>query len=132
MRIAVATDDGRAVATHTGRCRAVVVFDVDGGIARRVGERPNTFTGHYHHGGDGGHGDHRGEGGRAAHAALIEAIADCSTLIARGMGARLMADLTAHAIDPFVSTVDGVDEAAGLFARGRLPRVEHAGCDGRS
>lgn len=150
MRIAVATDDGRMLAAHTGRCRGVVVFDVEGGAACRVEERINTFTAHARGECASGHGDHRGAhaghdapaghaGGAEAHATshhshdgLLGALADCRVLITRGMGPRLVADLSAHGIDPFVSLVEDVDEAASLFARGQLPRAPGTGCSRHS
>jgi predicted Fe-Mo cluster-binding NifX family protein len=126
MRIAVATDDGELIATHAGRCRGVVVFEIDGNTARRIEERSNTFTAHAR-GECEGHHDAPG-GGHHSHAGLIGAVADCQALITRGMGPRLAADLSAHGIDPFVSGVERVADAAGLFAQGRLPRLPGTGC----
>lgn len=126
MRIAVATDDGEQIAAHTGRCRGVVIFEVEAGVPRRVEERRNTFTAHAR-GECGGH-EVASPGGHHSHAGLIDALADCQVLITRGMGPRLVADLSARGIDPFVSGVEGVDEAATLFAQGKLPRLPGTGC----
>lgn len=126
MKIAVTTDDGEHIAAHTGRCRGLVIFEVEGGAAQRVEERPNTFTAHARGECEGHH--EAPQGGHHSHAGLIGAVADCQALITHGMGPRLVADLSAHGIDPLVSGVERVDDAAALFAQGKLPRLPGTGC----
>jgi len=126
MRIAVATDDGVRIAAHTGRCRGVVIFEVEDGVARRIEERRNAFTAHAR-GECHGH-DDASPAGHHSHVGLIDALADCRALVTHGMGPRLVADLSGRGIDPFVSSVEDVDEAAALFAQGKLPRLPGTGC----
>jgi predicted Fe-Mo cluster-binding NifX family protein len=126
MRIAIASDDSVHIAAHAGRCRSLLIFDVDGDAAHRIEVRPNTFTAHSR-----GQCDGTQDGGREGHhghGTLTAALADCQVLISRGMGPRLVADLDACGIEAVVSTVEQADEAARLFARGMLPRSAGTGC----
>ncbi len=125
MRIAIATDDGKRVAGHTGRCRGFAVYDVDGGEVTAREYRENTFT-HHHRVGPSAEHDHAGSA--HSHAPLLDALGDCSVLISRGMGPRLLADLSARGIDAFICTADGVEQAALDFAAGKLERLEGGGC----
>jgi predicted Fe-Mo cluster-binding NifX family protein len=129
MRIAVATDDGVTIATHTGRCRGIVVFEMEDGNARRLEERQNVFTPHAR--GECQGDEHAHASGHHSHGALVDAVADCQVLVTRGLGPRLVADLNARGIDAYVSTVEGVDDAASLFAKGLLPRAQGTGCHHR-
>lgn len=131
MRIAVASDDGAQVALHTGRCRGFVVFDVAGQDAARVGYRENTFTAHARGECTGEHAPAEPHG-HHSHGPLVEALADCQVLVTRGLGPRLVADLSTRGVDAYVCTVDRVDDAARLFALGQLPRVTDRTCRCRS
>ncbi len=126
MRIAVASDDGEHVATHTGRCRGILIFDIDGETVRAVEERPNTFTAHALGECDGTAPVHRGE--HHSHDGLTAALSDCQVLITRALGPRLVRDLNARGIEPYVCSVDRAGDAARLFAKGLLPRVAGTGC----
>lgn len=128
MRIAVASDDGAQVAAHTGRCRGFVIFDLMGQTPARVEYRSNTYTAHARGQCQGGHTD----AGHQGHGALVEALADCQVLVTRGLGPRLVADLARRGIDAYVCSVERVDEAAELYARGQLPRAPGTGCQHRS
>ncbi len=127
MRIAIASDDGTRIAAHTGRCACLVIFEVADGKATRVDCRANTFTAH-------ARGECAGDAAPGAahshhaHGPLVDAVADCQALITRGLGPRLVADLAARAIDAYVCNVDQVEEAAGRYARGELPRAARPSC----
>ena len=128
MMIAVASDDQRTIASHTGRCQGFVVFEIREGQAVRKEYRENSFTGHAH--GEcaaGGHA-HGAEHAHHSHGPLIDALGDCCAVVTRGLGPRLVTDLAAHGIDAYVCAVEDVDQAAAEFAAGRLPRVEGRGC----
>jgi predicted Fe-Mo cluster-binding NifX family protein len=125
-RIAIASDDGRAVAAHTGRCACFVVFDVHGETLERIDCRSNTFTAHAR-GQCSGHAVSQPHG-HSDHAPLVGAIADCCALITRGLGARLVADLASQGIEAYVTTATEVERAAQAFAAGQLPRAAERGC----
>jgi predicted Fe-Mo cluster-binding NifX family protein len=126
MKIAVASDDGVSLAAHTGRCLRLVVFDVGADGASREEDRPNVFTAHAL--GECSGEPHVAGGAHHSHSGLIGALSDCSALITRGLGRRLMGDLNAAGIEVCVCSVDRVDEAAALYAQGKLPRVKGTGC----
>jgi predicted Fe-Mo cluster-binding NifX family protein len=125
MRIAIASDDGAAVAAHTGRCRGFVIYEVDGHTAVRIEHRINTFTAH-------AQGECRGEHGAAtehhSHGPLIDALNDCRVLVTRGLGPRLVADLAAQGIEAYVCNTERVDDAAQRYAQGQLARAASTGC----
>jgi predicted Fe-Mo cluster-binding NifX family protein len=125
MRVAVASEDGRTIAAHTGRCRAIAIFDVIGPEVRTVEHRASGARGAD---GDGCH-DHRSSGAQTHdHSALVDALSDCGVLITRGLGPRLVADLASQGVEAYVCSVSEVTEAVRLFAAGSLPRASGAGC----
>ncbi|MCG3137859.1 MAG: hypothetical protein HJJLKODD_01714 [Phycisphaerae bacterium] len=126
MRIAVASDDGRRIAAHTGRCAGFVIYDVQGNAPQRVEYRQNRYTAHAQGECDGAH-DHGGDA-HHSHGPLVAALADCRVLITRGLGPRLVADLAVHNIEAYVCNVTDADEAAGQYTAGQLLRVQGTGC----
>ena len=126
MKIAIASDDQKTIAAHTGRCRGFVVFEVEGEQATRREYRENKFTGHAH--GQCGGETHETHAGHHSHGSLIDALGDCCAVVTRGMGPRLVTDLAAQGIDAYVCDGDDVEQAAAEFSAGRLPRVDGRGC----
>jgi predicted Fe-Mo cluster-binding NifX family protein len=124
MRIAIASDDGAAVAAHTGRCRGFVIYEVSGHTAVHVEHRVNTFTAH-------ARGECSGspEAGdqHHSHGPLIDALNDCGVLITRGLGPRLIADLGERGIESYVCNTELVEDAARQFVQGRLARAAGVG-----
>ena len=125
MRIAIPSDDGITVASHTGRASGFVIFDIKDHQAVRLEHRTNTFTahalgqcnegeghGHHHHGHDG----------------LLGALEDCNVMIAHGMGPRLVSDLASRNIQVLFCTDTQVDDVAQNFAAGRLATRDSSGC----
>lgn len=129
MKIALASDDGTTVAAHTGRCQGFVIYEVFDDQAVRLGYRENRFTDYARGECDGARQhDRSGEQTHRSHAPLLAALGDCCAVVSRGMGPRLIADLTAMGIDAYVSDATGIDAAAKDFAAGRLPRLNDRGC----
>jgi predicted Fe-Mo cluster-binding NifX family protein len=128
MKVAIASDDGEHIAAHTGRCRGFAVYEIGDGTALRLGFRRNTFTAHAR-GECQGERSHGGGAAHHTHAPLVGAVSDCTTLVSRGLGLRLVNDLAAAGIDAYVCNVERVDDAAALMAEGLLQRVPGSGCD---
>ena len=129
MRIAIASDDEKTIARRTGRCRGFVVFEVADGQATRSEYRQNRFTEHARGQCPGELGEARSHpGGHHSHSPLISAIGDCCTLITRGIGPGLAADLGRQGIDACVCAVSEVEDAAHEFAAGRLARLADWKC----
>lgn len=118
MKIAVASDDGKVIASHFGRTRGFVVFEVDGKEIKSREYLPNTFTGH-------ARGCHEeGSHHYSSHSAIIEALKDVKAVISHGMGRRIYNDLKASGIEVYVTEETDVDKALKLFLDGKLTNVE--------
>jgi len=127
MKIAVVTEDGVTISQHFGRAPQYVVVTVEDGriISRETRAKPA-------HGQGGGsqnsvemHGhDAPGHGFDAAaqstHGRMAAPIADCSVLLARGMGAGAYSSLTQANIRPLVTDVADIDEAVQAYLAGSL------------
>ena len=116
MKLAVATDDGVSVSTHFGRSRYFLVLDMDGTAIKSREQRTNTHTAHAqgncHGGGRHDHGH--------SHAAIVEALKDCSAVLCAGMGWRAASDLTAHGIQPFVvESGSSAEQAVSAYLAGK-------------
>ena len=140
MKIAVASDDGKVIAEHTGRCRYFVIFDVTDGQVERRETLENSFTPHVRAGVKGmrqgqpqmlkdGQGPHGTGMGGDPHAALLGALEGVNILIARGMGPRLVNALASADIRAIFTGLDSVDEAAKQFAEGKLDELQDGTCD---
>lgn len=127
MKIAIASDDGRHVAMHTGRCQGFAIFEVANHTATQTEYRRNTFTAHARGECSGEH-DPAGHTGHHSHEPLLTAIADCCVLVTRGLGPRLVQDLAAYGIETFVCTAEDVETAARQYAEGQLQRMKGTGC----
>jgi len=58
------------------------------------------------------------------HARMINGIADCEVLLAGGMGWGAYQSLQARGIKPFITDVRDIQEAARLYAQGKLPNLQ--------
>lgn len=96
MKIAVASDDGKVIASHFGRTKGFVVFEVDGKEIKSREYLPNTFTGHA-----------RGCHEEGSH-----------------HWRRIYNDLKASGIEVYVTEETDVDKALKLFLDGKLTNVE--------
>lgn len=119
MKMAVPTDDGVTIAAHAGRCRGFVIYEIIRSVSHRIDYRNNTFT---HHAQQPDRGDshecsHDGNGvGRHSHISLLEAISDCDTFLAVGIGHGLVNDLQAHSISVLFSEERQIDRAIAMLA----------------
>lgn len=129
MKIVVATDDFIHVSGHVGRCAGFLQFEINNGeIVSRI-EIENNFTNHSQN----KHGDHEHENGHDhhghSHASLAEALKENDVLISKGMGKRLIDDLTAQGIKTVITDELLCDEAALLYEKGELNILDNAFCN---
>jgi predicted Fe-Mo cluster-binding NifX family protein len=136
MKIAVVTDDGQTISAHFGRASHFLVATLDEGqitgreLRAKTGHQDfvhleNGETGHeLHHdhenGHEQGHEHGRGAGAQDRHARMFATVADCSVVLARGMGMGAYEGLQAAGIRPIVTTVAGIDDALEAFVEDRL------------
>ena len=149
MLIAVATDDGRTIASHFGRCGFFSIWQcLEAEPPKELGVRVNTFTMHAMN--NPGHipgialapsaGEVPGEPpveiepllsledagreGRHSHAPLLTGLADVQVIIAAGMGRRAVNDLMASNKEIFITTETMISDAVGQYVEGTLDSGE--------
>lgn len=118
MKIAVATNNGKTLALHGGRCRFFAIYEVDEKKhLRKIEEKPNSHLEFVNERHSGGHGMGHGCGG---HDMVYQAIHGCNVLLARGLGPRLASDLASRGIKPVVTEEKDIARALCLFLEGKL------------
>ena len=126
MKIAIVTDDGRAVSAHFGRARSYAVLTVEDGVIvgrelrpkfapHLLGEPEPEHLAGVPHGTD--------PASQMRHDQMAAAIADCQVLIAGGMGQGAYERFRSLGIRPIVTALPDVDAAALACAAGTL--VDH-------
>jgi predicted Fe-Mo cluster-binding NifX family protein len=126
MNIAIASDDQIHVSGHIGRCKSFIVFKTDKEKILNKEIRKNVFTNH-HRGQQHHHIEGRGGGGDG-HSHLIDGLKDCNVLIFSSGGWRLIDDLKANNITPFLTDEDIAEEAALKYLQGNLVEKEDNDC----
>jgi predicted Fe-Mo cluster-binding NifX family protein len=127
MKIAVISDDGQTVSEHFGRAPYYVVLTIEddqvvssetrpkAGHGVFVGQDPPSLDARGRHG--------YGATSQARHQSMAETIADCQALLAGGMGWGAFESLQSYGIEPVVTDVRDIHEAALRYARGDLPNL---------
>ena len=124
MKIAAITDDGKTISQHFGRAPYYLVLTVEN--RQIVNREMRDKLGHAQFGSDPhadgndprGHGFDSGSQNR--HLRMAEAIADCQALLCGGMGAGAYESMRAQNIQPVVTDISSIDEAARAFIDGRI------------
>lgn len=127
MKIAFISDDGITISQHFGRAMYYVVLTIENGKVTNKEQRPklghNHFAGqheehHEHDVGGAGHGfDHSSQ---ERHVGMLQAVSDCKVLVAGGMGAGAYASMQSAGIEPIVSDMRSIDDAAAAYIAGTL------------
>jgi len=126
MKIAVVSDDEVTISKHFGRAAYYVVVTVeDGRIATRETRAKaghHTFAAQEH---GIAPGKRRGyaPGSEAKHQAMADTITDCDAVITGGMGWGAYENLKRRGIEPVITDVADIAEAAVTHAEGRLPNL---------
>lgn len=107
MKIAIASDDKKAISHHFGRAQGFVIFDIKENKIKSREYRENI-------------GKSSGECGSCNHSAMIENVKDCEFVISYGMGQRIYDDLVNSNITPIVTEEKTVDEALDQFLKKEL------------
>lgn len=127
MKIAVITDDGKTISQHFGRAQFYYVATVENGqiVSREMRDKMNHS--HFHEEGHGHEegGERHGFGPAAdnRHGQMAEVIADCETLLCRGMGMGAYENMKARNIKPIVTDIANIDEAVMAYVNGQI--VDH-------
>jgi predicted Fe-Mo cluster-binding NifX family protein len=126
MRIAVVSDDEATISQHFGRAPYYVVVAIEDG--KIVGRETRSKAGHHTFGACDCHvapGEPHGQGqhAEAKHQIMADTVADCDAVIAGGMGWGAQESLKRRGIDPVITDVRDVAEAALAYASGSLPNL---------
>ncbi|MGK9475310.1 NifB/NifX family molybdenum-iron cluster-binding protein [Melioribacter sp. OK-6-Me] len=125
MKIAVASDDNLHVSGHIGRVNGFIIYECSEGKILGKQYLENTFTNH----GRQGRGEHHhGESHRYGHERLIEALKGVDVLIFTSGGWRLVEDLEANGIKPFMTDEENADSAVEKYLAGQLIEREDNVC----
>lgn len=122
MKIAIASDDGKTIASHFGRTRGFVIVEAEDGKITGSEYRPNTFTSHV----TGLEGESRAAN---RHGPILGALSDCQVVVARGMGRRIYDDLASANIEVFVTNEVEAEKAAEQYLLGKLVDNPDQACD---
>ena len=126
MRIAVVSDDEATISQHFGRAPYYVVVAIEDG--KIVGRETRPKAGHHTFGASDcrpAPGELHGQGqhSEAKHQIMADAIADCDAVIVGGMGWGAHESLKRRGIEPVITDVRDVAEAALAYAGGTLPNL---------
>ena len=128
-KIAFATNDQISVTGHLGRCRSFMVFTVNENKIVEKEARENSFTHHRMHQPEHNHEHHHREGGGHSHAGLVEGLKDCSYLISKGGGWRVVEDLKHNNIITIFTDIELIDDAVNEFVKGELENNSDLTCN---
>jgi predicted Fe-Mo cluster-binding NifX family protein len=126
MKIAAVSEDGVTISQHFGRAPFYVVVTVQDG--KVVSHEQRDKLGHAHFANEPHAGAHTGETQRHGfdpaaqhrHAQMAAAIADCTVLLARGMGAGAYQSLVQAGIHPIITDIAVIDEAVQAYLTGNI------------
>lgn len=122
MKMAIASDDGKIVASHFGRTKGFVICAIEEGKEKSREYRVNTFTGHARGMEGAGH-EHSDK-----HACILDALKDCKVVISHGMGQRLYIDLQNAGKEVFITDEVDVDNVVQSYIAGKLVDKPEMGC----
>ena len=127
MKIAAVSDDGQTVSEHFGRAPYYVVLTVEGDQVVSTETRPkaghHTFVGQEAPELDAGARHGYGPTSQSRHQTMAQTISDCQALIAGGMGWGAFESMRSYGIEPVVTDVRDIREAALRYAQGDLPNL---------
>lgn len=122
MRIAIASDDEKTIASHFGRTKGFVICEIEDDQIKSREYRLNTFTGHARGLQGLGHEIDR-------HVPILAALADCKAVVSHGMGRRIYDDLRRAGIEVFVTDKTDIQKALRLYLDGELIDRPELGCE---
>jgi predicted Fe-Mo cluster-binding NifX family protein len=126
VKIAIITDDGKAISQHFGRARYYLVISIEEGVAvnremrEKIGHGQFSAVGpeehsNEHHGSD--------EASHGKHTQMAQTISDCSTVICGGMGMGAYESMRRLDILPIVTDLQNVNEILTAYLNGKL--IDH-------
>ncbi len=127
MKIAAITDDGKTISQHFGRAPYYLVLTIEEGkvtnreMRSKMGH--NQFHEEAHDESAHGAGHGMDAGSHDKHVNMANSIADCTALLCGGMGMGAYQSMRRLNIQPVVTDLLNIDEAAQAFIEGKL--IDH-------
>jgi len=124
MKLAFVTDDETTISAHFGHAAWYLVVNIENGKEVSREKRAKLSHTHFasepHEIGTPGqpHGFDAAAQGR--HGRMMETIADCQVLVARGMGSGAYESLKSRGIQPILTQLPTIDEAIAAYLTGNL------------
>lgn len=122
MKIAIASDDQQTIASHFGRTRGFLIYNIDQNKVINREYRINDFTGH-------ARGMEGADHSMDRHGPILSALQGCQAVIARGMGRRIYDDLQSAGIEAFIVNEENADQALQLYLQNALQDNPDMGCE---
>jgi predicted Fe-Mo cluster-binding NifX family protein len=122
MKIAIASDDQQTIASHFGRTRGFLIYNIDQNKVINREYRINDFTGH-------ARGMEGADHSMDRHSPILAALHGCQAVIARGMGRRIYDDLQSAGIEAFIVNEENADQALQLYLQNVLQDNPDKGCE---
>jgi len=127
IKIAFVTDDHRTISAHFGRATFYEVFTVENGkvIQQETRSKANhsQFAEQELHDHQSGEGHGSDPASQHRHGAMMDTIADCQVLLARGMGMGAHDALASRGIQPILTDIQEIEPAVKAYIDGQL--VDH-------
>jgi len=127
LKIATITEDGKTISQHFGRAPYYLVLTIEEGKVVNKEMRNKMGHNHFH---DVQHAEESNAAGHGMdsvshnkHISMAEAISDCKALLCGGMGMGAYESMRQLNIQPVVTDIRDIDEAAQAFIDGKL--VDH-------
>lgn len=125
MKIAAASDDGKTITGHVGKCEMFIVFEISEKEIINVEKRENSFTMHKKDGLHHEHNEHHEHPkherqGAGRHIGIIEGLKDCNYLFCCSGGPGLINDLNANGIQTIFTEEINAEDAVKLFLDDKL------------
>lgn len=119
MKIAVASDDGKTITGHVGKCEMFLVFEVNNKEITNFEKRENSFTMHKKGGHQYQHHNHEHQS-NGRHTGIIEGLKDCNYLFCCSGGPGLIDDLNANGIQTIFTEELNAEDSVKMFLDNKL------------
>ena len=129
MKIALASDDGKNLSGHVGRCEMFLIFEINDKQITNIEKRANNFTMHRagNHSHEGHHHENHGEHNHR-HNGITAGLNDCKYLICNCAGPGLISDLYEHNIETILTDEMAAESAVNKFIEGSLKSKPEYAC----
>jgi predicted Fe-Mo cluster-binding NifX family protein len=124
IKVAFVTDDGNTISQHFGRAQYYEVVTIENNIITKRERREKA--GHHTFHAQENHGEHHGPGhgfdehSQHKHQTMTSNIADCTILVARGMGNGAYQHLLSVNIKPIITNAPTIDNAVKELMDGTM------------